>query len=118
MWSWWMSRSRWTTAPSWWHLPQVNGTLSGETGEAGSFTALMSCTPWHDAQVGASGSPRLRALPCSEAACCFASASWQSPQFTFLSGASCGSSLPWRSAWQFTHCRLPWIDAANAFSPT
>ena len=57
MWSWWMSRCRITVVPSWWHLPQVKGTLSGETGEAGSFTARMSCMPWQDAQVGASGSP-------------------------------------------------------------
>ena len=118
MWSWWIARSRWTTAPSWWHLPQVNGIFSGETGEAASFTALMSCMPWQEEQVGASTSPRLSALPWSEAACCFASASWQSPQFTFRVSASWGSSLPESSAWQLTHCRLPWIDAANAFSGT
>ena len=118
MWSWWMLRCRITAVPSWWHLPQVNGTLSGDTGESGSFAARMSCIPWQDEQVGASASPRLIALPWSEAACCFASVSWQAPQSTFLSGVSCGSSLPSRSAWQFTHCRLPWIEPAKAFSET
>ena len=111
MWSWWIVRSRWTGAPSWWHLPQVKGTLSGETGELGSFADLMSWTPWHDAQQGASGSPRFRALPWSDAACCFASLSWQVPQSTFAGVASCGSSLPARSAWQSTHCTPPWTDA-------
>ena len=88
MWSWWMLRCRITTVPSWWHLPQVKGTLSGDTGERGSFAARMSCIPWQDAQVGASASPRFMALPWSEAACCFVSASWQAPQSTFWSGAS------------------------------
>ena len=118
MWSWWIWRCRITTVPSWWHLPQVNGTLSGETGERGSFAARMSWTPWHAVQPGASGSPRFIARPWSEAACCFASDSWQAPQSTLSSGASCGSSLPWRSAWQFTHSRPPCIDAPKAFSFT
>ncbi len=78
----------------------------------------MSWTPWHEVQPGASGSPRFRALPCSEAACCFASLSWQVPHSTFAGVASCGSSLPARSAWQSTHCTLPWTDAAKAFSET
>ena len=118
MWSWWMLRCRITTVPSWWHWPQVKGTLSGETGEAGSLTARMSCFPWQEAQLGASESPRFMALPCSDAACCFVSASWHAAQSTFWGGVSCGSSLPSRSVWQLTHWRLPWIEPAKAFSAT
>ena len=118
MWSWWIWRCRITTVPSWWHLPQVNGTFSGETGERGSVAARMSWTPWHATHPGASASPRFIARPWSEAACCFASDSWHGAQSTFCRGASCGSSLPWRSAWQFTHSRPPWIEPANAFSLT
>ena len=44
--------------------------------------------------------------------------SWHAPQSTFLSGASWGSSLPSRSAWQLTHARLAWIEAAKPFSET
>ncbi len=112
MWSWWMLRCRITAVPSWWHLPQVNGTCSGETGEAGSFTAWMSCFPWQDEQVGASASPRFMARPWSEAACCFTSASWQPAQSTFLSGVSWAPSMPATSAWQEMQARPPWIDAA------
>jgi len=111
MWSWWMFRCRMTTVPSWWHLPQVKGTLSGETGEAGSFAARMSWIPWQAAQVGASESPRFMALPCREAACCFVSASWQAAQSTFWSGASCAPSMPSTSVWHEMQARLPWTDA-------
>src|SRR5512134_314678 len=39
-------------------------TAADETGELGSATARMSCSPWQSAQVGASGTPRVRAVPC------------------------------------------------------
>ena len=44
--------------------------------------------------------------------------SWQAPQSTFWRGASWGSSLPARSAWQLTHSSPPWIEPAKAFSAT
>ena len=51
-WSWWIVRSRWTGVPSRWHLPQVNGTCSGATGERGSSAGRMSWVPWQAVQRG------------------------------------------------------------------
>ena len=86
--------ARWTGVPSWWHLPQVNGHLAAaRPASAGPSTGRMSCVPWQSRQRGASASPRVMALPWSDFACCFASASWQVPQSTCARSVVVGQLL-------------------------
>ena len=42
-----------------WHVPHVALTLSGWTGEAGSFTPTTLCPPWQVTHVAATTSPDL-----------------------------------------------------------
>ena len=106
MFDWWMTRSFWTRPPSEWHLPHRYGMRDGCTGERGSLAARISCVPWQLLQCGASGSPRAIALPCSDASCCTCSAWWQLRHCAGFSVSSCGSSFPFRSAWQSVQSTL------------
>ena len=100
MFDWWMTRSFWTRPPSEWHLPHRYGMRDGCTGERGSLAPRISCVPWQLLQCGANGSPRAMALPWSDRSCWACSDWWQLRHWAGFSVSSCGSSFPFRSAWQ------------------
>ena len=91
---------------------------SGATGESWSATGLMSWRPWQLVHVGARRSPRSRARPWRENACCSWISSWQVPQSTFSRGVSWKPSIPAVSMWQPAHVRGSWTDSPKRRSET
>src|SRR5215217_4095930 len=64
-----------------WQRPQVMaGRLEAKTGEPGSFTERMRCSPWQSVQTGASSVPWATAWPWTLAWKAFSMPAWQVPQ--------------------------------------